>query len=66
MVMKQLLEVFDILDDSTASGIRMKNYLLSISPSANVEVFPLTGPNGSTDVIRILIPGKSGKTAGKK
>ena len=65
MVMKQLLEVFDILDDSAASGIRMKNYLLSISPSANVEVFPLTGPNGSTDVIRILIPGKSGKTAGK-
>ena len=65
MVMKQLLEVFDILDDSAASGDRMKNYLLSINPSANVEVFPLTGPNGGTDVIRILIPGKSGKTAGK-
>lgn len=40
MVMKQLLEVFDILDDSAASGERMKDYLLSVNPAANIEVFP--------------------------
>ena len=55
MVMKQLLEVFDILDDSAASGERMKDYLLSVNPAANIEVFPLTGPKGSTDVIRCLL-----------
>ena len=65
MVMKQLLEVFDILDDSAASGARMKDYLLSVNPAANVEVFPLTGPKGSTDVIRVLIPGKNGKSSGR-
>lgn len=65
MVMKQLLEVFDILDDSAASGARMKEYLLSVNPAANVEVFPLTGPKGSTDVIRVLIPGKNGKSSGR-
>ena len=65
MVMKQLLEVFDILDDSAASGERMKDYLLSVNPAANIEVFPLTGPKGSTDVIRVLIPGKNGKSSGR-
>ena len=62
MLLKQLMEVFDILDDSQASGEKMKNYLHEIAPDCKVEVLKLTGPEGkSTDVIRIYIPGKSGK-----
>ena len=65
MLLKQLMEVFDILDDSQASGEKMKNYLHEIAPDCKVEVLKLTGPEGkSTDVIRIYIPGKSGKMDG--
>ena len=65
MLLKQLMEVFDILDDSQASGEKMKNYLHEIAPDCKVEVLKLTGPEGkSTDVIRIYIPGKSGKMNG--
>ena len=65
MLLKQLMEVFDILDDSQASGEKMKNYLHEIAPDCKVEVLKLTGPEGkSTDVIRIYIPGKSGKMSG--
>ncbi len=64
MLLKQLMEVYDILDDSTASGSKMKDYYLRLKPDANVETFVLDGPKGSTDVIRILIPGRCGKAKG--
>lgn len=64
MLLKQLMEVYDILDDSTASGSKMKDYYLRLKPDAKVETFVLNGPKGCTDVIRILIPGYCGKTNG--
>ena len=65
MLLKQLTEVFDILDSSHASGVEMKNYLLTIKPDCKIDVLKLTGPNEkSTDVIRIYIPGKEGKITG--
>ncbi len=64
MLLKQLMEVYDILDDSTASGSKMKDYYLKLKPDANIKTFVLNGPKGRTDVIRILIPGRYGKTSG--
>lgn len=65
MLLKQLTDVFDLLDRSTASGQAMKEYLLSINPDTKIEVLVLKGvnpPYQTTDVIRIYIPGKNGKT----
>ena len=37
MLLKQLTEVYDILDSSTASGEAVAQYLRSIKPDANIE-----------------------------
>lgn len=65
MLIKQIIEVFDVLDSSTASGKTVKDYLLSVNKDANVEVYPITGPKGeSTDMVKVRIPGKNGKSKG--
>ena len=64
MLMKQMLEVFEILDDENAGGQRMKEYFQTVNPEARVETFVLRGDEGSTDAIRILIPGSHGKMSG--
>ena len=64
MLLKQLLEVYDILDDSGASGERAAAYLRSIRPDADVTVEVLAGPKGSTDMVKVRIPGTDGKGKG--
>ena len=65
MLIKQIIEVFDVLDSSTASGKTVKDYLFSVNKDANVEVYPITGPKGeSTDMVKVRIPGKNGKSKG--
>lgn len=64
MILKHLMEIYDILDDSKASGERVKAYLLGIDPQANVETYPIQGPKGSTDMVRVRIAGKNGKSKG--
>ena len=62
--MKQLIEVYDILDDSRVNGEKVKNYLLNIKQDADIVVYPLKGDRGITDMIRIIIPGTKGKIRG--
>ena len=64
MLYKQLIELFDILDSASASGAQVVEYLCSIVPDCQVETYPLEGPKGHTDMVRILIPGKNGKSKG--
>ena len=64
MLIKQIIEVYDILDSSGASGEQVKKYLHSINPDANVEVYELKGPKGKTDMVKVRIPGTRGKTKG--
>lgn len=64
MLIKQLIEVFELLDSSTANGREVERYLKSVNPAADTEVFTLTGPRGKTDMIRVNIPGKNGKING--
>ena len=64
MLYKQFIELFDILDSANASGAQVVDYLRSIVPDCKVETYPLVGPKGHTDMVRIMIPGKNGKTNG--
>lgn len=64
MVFKQMLEVYDILDDINASGARICEYLRGIGKDAEIEVRPIYGDKGKTDLIKIKIPGTHGKANG--
>lgn len=64
MLIRQIIEVFDVLDSSTASGMSVKKYLCSVDPDADVEVYPLVGVKGSTDIVKVRVPGVNGKVAG--
>jgi len=64
MLIKQIIEVFDLMDSSTVSGKDLETYLKSVNPNANVEVYPLVGPKGKTDMVKVRIPGKNGKSSG--
>ena len=46
MLIKQIIEVFDLLDDSRVNGQKVKDFLLSIRPDTEIEVKPLKGPKG--------------------
>ena len=64
MLIKQIIEVFDLLDDSRVNGQKVKDFLLSIRPDTEIEVKPLKGPKGVTDMIKIWIKGSEGKKSG--
>lgn len=64
MVYKQMIELFDILDDSQANGAAVEKYLRSIKADADVEVYPIYGDKGKTDVVKICVHGSEGKRTG--
>ena len=64
MLIKQLIEVYELLDRSNASGSMAVDYLQSIDPVAAAETYPLAGPQGSTDMVKVRIPGTRGKSTG--
>lgn len=65
MLIKQIMEVFDVLDSSTVTGKSVEEYLRSIKADANIEVYALKGPKGeSTDMVKVRIPGTKGKMSG--
>ncbi len=64
MLLKQVIELFDILDTPKACGQIVKEYLLSVNKHADIDVYPLHGPKGKTDMVRIMIPGIHGKSKG--
>lgn len=57
MLLKEVINIYELLDDSNVDGQKVKDYLLSIK-DAQIEVKTLEGDKGSTDFVRILIPGK--------
>ena len=64
MLIKQIIETFDVLDSSTLTGKDVENYLRGIKADADIEVYELKGPKGSTDMVKVRIPGTRGKTNG--
>jgi len=61
--MKQVLEIFDLLDDPKISGEQVKAFFNTYK-IGKIEVAPITGPKGKTDLLKIIIPGKNGKENG--
>lgn len=58
MILKHLMELYEILDDPKASGEKVKEYLLQVNPQADVETYPVHGEKGHTDMVRVRVPGK--------
>ena len=66
MLLKEILEVYEIMDDPRVNGESVVAYLKGIDPEADVETYPLAGPKGITHMVKCRIAGSSGKTAGGK
>jgi Protein of unknown function (DUF1177) len=64
MSLKHVTEVLDLMDNIHVSGLDVKNYLETISTRGNVTVQTVEGKKGSTDFIKIVVPGKNGKLNG--
>ena len=64
MIFKQLIELYDLLDSPSASGAGVVEYLRGIDPACDAETYVLEGPKGSTDMVRVRIPGSRGRAAG--
>lgn len=64
MLVKQLIEMFDILDSKYTSGKAVEDYLRTIKKDADIEVYTLEGPKGKTDMVKVRIPGSRGKSKG--
>ena len=64
MLLKQVLELYEILDDRKAGGAAVIRYLQRIDPDVQAETYPLSGEKGVTHMVKVRIPGACGKTAG--
>ncbi|MEX2542072.1 MAG: DUF1177 domain-containing protein [Trueperaceae bacterium] len=63
MILRQVIELLDVLDRPDASGETVKD-ALQASGLAEVTVRRLRGEIGGTDHVSVRIPGLKGKTAG--
>ncbi|MDF2679607.1 MAG: hypothetical protein K0R47_797 [Brevibacillus sp.] len=63
MSWKQTITVFEALDSAYVNGETIKELFASY-PAVTVSVQTVTGEEGSTDFVKIVIPGKNGKAAG--
>ncbi|WP_080801160.1 DUF1177 domain-containing protein [Arabiibacter massiliensis] len=64
MILKQLIDLYDLLDSPGASGRAAVDYLRGIDPDCDAETYVLEGPKGSTDMVRVRIPGERGRSTG--
>ena len=65
MLLKEIITICDLLDDPASSGQTIVDLFepFDIPP---VEIEHLEGDKGSTDVVRIIVPGTDGKSGGGK
>lgn len=62
-MLRQVLDIIELLDRSDVNGEMVKDLLVSRGLS-QVNVTHITGDAGSTDFIKIRIPGSSGRSSG--
>jgi hypothetical protein len=63
MSLKQTLEIYELLDDPKIDGYRVQE-LFKERSAVNVTIKTVSGEKGTTDFIRILVPGQNGKSSG--
>lgn len=64
MLMKQIMDAYEVLDSTYVTGKKVEEYLRTIQADADITVYELKGPKGTTDMLKVRIPGSSGKTKG--
>ncbi|CQR46274.1 hypothetical protein BN1058_00527 [Paraliobacillus sp. PM-2] len=64
MSLKHVIEMYDVMDDLAVTGEKVKNYLRKISANGEIQVQTIEGNNGKTDFVKVVIPGKQGKSNG--
>ncbi|GKV64363.1 MULTISPECIES: DUF1177 domain-containing protein [unclassified Sporosarcina] len=64
MSLKHVVELLEVMDHHTVSGEDVKSYLEQISSAATIHVQTVEGEKGSTDFIKVTIPGVNGKING--
>lgn len=64
MLLKQLMEVYELIDRADANGNSLKEFLEKTYDGKDITVKKITGEKGSTDFIRVRIPGTRGKSKG--
>jgi hypothetical protein len=65
MALKQVIEIYELLDSPKANGERVAS-LLKKRGIDDVEAVAIRGEKGKTDSIKIRIPGSKGKKSGGK
>ncbi|WP_432563849.1 DUF1177 domain-containing protein [Kineococcus sp. SYSU DK003] len=63
MSWRHVLNLFDLLDSPAASGTAAADLLTALG-AEDVVVTPVTGPKGTTEFVRLTIPGTDGRSAG--
>lgn len=64
-MLSHVLRVLDLVDRPDASGELVAEHLRSIGDAeCRVEVTTVTGDKGSTDFVRVFVPGSSGRSSG--
>jgi len=62
-MLRQVIEAYELLDDSRIDGWKVSS-CLAAKGIEDIRVQRIEGDKGSTDFIRILIPGRKGKSRG--
>lgn len=63
-MLKQVIEIYELLDSATVTGRRVAELLRSRGLE-DVSYETVKGAKGSTDFVRVLIPGSGGRSAGR-
>lgn len=65
-MLRQVLDILELLDDPTVDGARVKEHLTALAPGvrSSVDIQRAEGPKGHTDFVQVRIPGARGRTDG--
>ncbi len=64
MMLKEILNSFEIVDDPDANGEKVAEHWKEINPEADVEVKTVRGKGGATDFVKLIAEGTEGKLSG--
>ena len=66
-MLKQVIDLHEILDTPSASGERVREYLIGCGAAPeSIQVTRVTSDKGASDFLHITVAGHSGKQAGKE
>jgi hypothetical protein len=63
-MLKQVVEAYELLDSANVNGNKVAE-VLEERGLENIEVKTVKGKKSSTDFVKILVPGKNGKSSGR-